>query len=204
MKRIFTIAFAAGSLFISVKGHAQGMAVNTSGAAADASAMLDVKSTSQGVLVPRMTAAQRGLIGSPATGLLVYQTDGTAGFYFYNGTQWTSLSGGGSTAPAITTQYHAGSSYSVATTDQLVYSTTAGATFTLPRASLAGVGKTIYLEDNFNAVGTGNYAFMTVNTTGSDQLIMPYYGTESSSPAQVMFAIFVSDGVSNWIAVSAY
>ncbi len=59
----------------------------------DASAALDVVSTSKGVLVPRMTAAQRNLIASPATGLLVFQTDETSGFYFYNGTAWTSLNG---------------------------------------------------------------------------------------------------------------
>ena len=73
--------------------------INTDGSSADASALLDVKSTTQGVLVPRMSAQQRGLIGSPATGLLVYQTDGTAGFYFYNGTAWTALSGSGTTGP---------------------------------------------------------------------------------------------------------
>jgi hypothetical protein len=75
--------------------HAQGLAVNTSGSAAHASAMLDVTSTTQGVLVPRMTAAQRTAIATPATGLLVYQTDATSGFYFYDGSSWTSLSGGG-------------------------------------------------------------------------------------------------------------
>jgi hypothetical protein len=74
------------------KTHAQGVGVNTDNSNPDASAILDVKSTTQGMLVPRMTQAQRNLIASPATGLLVYQTDGTAGFYFYNGTAWTSLS----------------------------------------------------------------------------------------------------------------
>ena len=78
------------------QSNAQGVAINTTSAAADASAALDVQSTTQGMLVPRMTASQRGMIATPATGLLVYQTDGTAGFYFYNGTAWTSLSGGGS------------------------------------------------------------------------------------------------------------
>ena len=86
---VFTLL--SGSIEVS----AQGMAVNGTGAAANSSAMLDVSSTTQGVLVPRMTSAQRTAISSPATGLLVYQTDGTAGFYFYNGTAWTSLSGGG-------------------------------------------------------------------------------------------------------------
>ncbi|MDJ0367902.1 hypothetical protein QMK33_22395 [Hymenobacter sp. H14-R3] len=60
----------------------------------NASAALDVSSTTQGLLTPRLTASQRGSIASPATGLLVYQTDGTAGFYFYNGTAWTALNGG--------------------------------------------------------------------------------------------------------------
>lgn len=88
----------AVSAFISLSpllANAQGLAINATGSTADASAMLDVSSTSQGVLVPRMTAAQRTAIAAPATGLLVYQTDGTAGFYFYNGTAWTSLNGGG-------------------------------------------------------------------------------------------------------------
>lgn len=61
-----------------------------------ASAALDVVSTTQGMLVPRMTASQRGLISSPATGLMVYQSDAPAGFYFYSGTAWTQL---GATGP---------------------------------------------------------------------------------------------------------
>lgn len=66
----------------------------------DPSAALDVTSTTQGMLVPRMTQAQRTAIASPATGLLVYQTDTTAGFYFYNGTTWSSLNGAtGATGP---------------------------------------------------------------------------------------------------------
>jgi hypothetical protein len=50
-----------------------------------ASAIVDVSSTEAGVLIPRMTAAQRTAIGTPATGLLVYQTNGTTGFYVYRG-----------------------------------------------------------------------------------------------------------------------
>ena len=53
-----------------------------------ASAILDITSTTKGLLIPRMTLAQRNLITSPATGLLVFQTDTKAGFYFYTGSSW--------------------------------------------------------------------------------------------------------------------
>ncbi len=62
--------------------------INTDGSQPDNSAMLDVKSTDKGILIPRMTQAQRDAIASPATGLMIYQTDGTTGFYFYDGSAW--------------------------------------------------------------------------------------------------------------------
>lgn len=86
----------AAGLRSATSANAQGMAINALGSAADASAMLDVSSTTQGVLIPRVTSVQRTAISSPATALLVYQTDATAGYYFYNRSAWTSLSGGGS------------------------------------------------------------------------------------------------------------
>lgn len=52
----------------------------------NASAKLDVASTDKGLLIPRMTATQRGNIATPANGLLVYQTDAIAGFYVNTGT----------------------------------------------------------------------------------------------------------------------
>lgn len=67
---------------------AQSVAINTDGSTADASAVLDVKSTAKGMLIPRMDLNARNLIGTPATGLIIYQTDNTPGFYFYNGTTW--------------------------------------------------------------------------------------------------------------------
>ena len=50
-----------------------------------------------------MTQAQRNAITTPATGLLIYQTDQTTGFYYYNGSAWTAIAGaaaGGTTSPA--------------------------------------------------------------------------------------------------------
>ncbi len=57
-----------------------------------ASSILELSATNKGFLVPRMTQAQRTSIASPATGLLVYQTNGTPGFYYYNGSDWSLIS----------------------------------------------------------------------------------------------------------------
>ena len=57
----------------------------------DASAVLDVTSTTAGLLMPRMTNVQRDAIASPATGLMVYQTDGEPGIYNYNGGSWAKI-----------------------------------------------------------------------------------------------------------------
>lgn len=56
----------------------------------DVSAVLDVASTTQGILTPRMTSSERNAISNPATGLLVYDTDLTM-FYFFDGTVWVAM-----------------------------------------------------------------------------------------------------------------
>lgn len=61
---------------------------------ANSSAVLDVRSTTKGMLPPRMTTAQRTAIASPATGLLVYDTD-TLTVWQYNGTGWVEVGSGG-------------------------------------------------------------------------------------------------------------
>jgi hypothetical protein len=53
------------------------------------SAQLDITATNKGVLIPRITQANRPM--APATGLLIYQTDGAPGFYYYDGSSWQSL-----------------------------------------------------------------------------------------------------------------
>jgi len=59
----------------------------------DASSQLDITSTTSGILIPRMTQVQRDAIASPATGLLIYQTDNTPSFYYYDGAIWTTFGG---------------------------------------------------------------------------------------------------------------
>ena len=57
----------------------------------DASAALDISATTKGLLMPRMTETLRNSISSPASGLMIYQTDGTVGFYYYNGSSWAEV-----------------------------------------------------------------------------------------------------------------
>jgi len=78
-------------LVLSTSLKAQNVGINSTGASPDASAMLDVSSTTSGMLIPRLTQTQRTSISSPAIGLLVYQTDNTTGFYYYTGSQWLRL-----------------------------------------------------------------------------------------------------------------
>jgi hypothetical protein len=299
-KLIFSALIAFG---FGYTAQAQNVAINADGTAADNSAILDVKSTTQGMLIPRMTQAQRNMIATPATGLMVYQTDATSGFYFYNGTSWTSLNGatgpqgpigntgltgatgpqgsigntgatgpqgpigntgatgpqgpigntgatgpqgptgltgatgqgvpvggttgqvlskinatdyntqwvtpsGGSTAPTFLTK---SANYTITTSDvttNLVLVNTADAVvnFTLPSASSAGVGKTIYL------VGTSKTVFQSINATrsGTDTLIGVYTPANTTSistalsPSYATWATLMSDGVSKWYIVALY
>ena len=54
----------------------------------NASAQLDVSSTTKGFLPPRMTEAQRNAITLPADGLVIFQTDGTVGLYVRSSGSW--------------------------------------------------------------------------------------------------------------------
>ncbi|MCX6248177.1 MAG: hypothetical protein NTW10_10605 [Bacteroidetes bacterium] len=100
MKKILTLLvvfFAVGSL----QFYGQNVAVNDDGSAPDASAMLDVKSTTRGFLPPRValtTTSSASPITSPADGLFVYDTasvsDVTPGYYYWLTSQWVRFTTG--------------------------------------------------------------------------------------------------------------
>lgn len=90
MKEIL-ISIAIGFLVVLSADLYSQVGINSDGSSPNSSAMLDIQSTQAGLLVPRMTEAQRNSIGNPAMGLMIYQTDGTAGFYYFNGNAWTSV-----------------------------------------------------------------------------------------------------------------
>ena len=80
-------------------GFAQNISVNTSGAAADPSALLDVAAANKGFLIPRVTLTGTTdvatIAGTEATSLLVYNTasvsDVSPGFYYWDGGKWVKI-----------------------------------------------------------------------------------------------------------------
>lgn len=85
MKKILTLAlaFSCGAVLAQ---KADNVGIGT--AKPDPSAILDLNSNSKGLLLPRMSEAQRNAIKNPAAGLVIFQTDQVVGTYTYDGTTW--------------------------------------------------------------------------------------------------------------------
>jgi hypothetical protein len=83
-------------LFFTTKLMAQ-VAINTTGGAPNSKAVLDVSSSTMGMLVPRMTTAQRNTLEATLTpdekGMMVFDSV-TNTFYYFNGTVFDSISSG--------------------------------------------------------------------------------------------------------------
>ncbi len=95
MQKTFTILF----LLVTSATFAQ-VAINTTGAVPNASAMLDVSSTNKGLLIPSVSlinTVSASPVTAPATGLLVWNTNASVtggngiGFYYWSGSKWQSL-----------------------------------------------------------------------------------------------------------------
>jgi len=74
---------------VKLNNDSKGVTINVDNDSAHPSAILDVKSSNQGILIPRIAKANRP--ANPATGLLVFQIDETPGFYYFDGTSWIRL-----------------------------------------------------------------------------------------------------------------
>ena len=147
IKRIITItaiAFAfSNSIFSQV-----GIGTTTPASSAE----LDVTSTTKGFLPPRMTATERAAISSPAAGLMVYQSDGTSGLYYYTGIAWVYIiNASGSTLP-VANGGTGTTTGSITGTGALTF--TAGGTNTDVTITPTGTGNTVLNGDA--VVGTAS------------------------------------------------
>ena len=153
-----------------IAGHAQNKLPNKGSVGIgtqnpNASAILDVDTTGKGVLLPRMTKAQRDIIPSPANSLLIYQTDNTPGFYYYNGSGWRQIFD-----PSFVyikgTNLYVGSDPGGATGDSNVV-----------------VGNGLLLNVNgYSNTAVGDYA-MVLNKSGRRNTAMGYYSLFANTSA---------------------
>lgn len=81
--KVLTIVISVLYFSLTLSGQ---VSINDDGSPPDPDAMLEVKSIEKGLLIPRITLANRP--ASPPAGMMIYQSTGTTGFYYYDGTDW--------------------------------------------------------------------------------------------------------------------
>ncbi|MFY9228689.1 MAG: hypothetical protein WAO87_00515, partial [Bacteroidales bacterium] len=99
MRKLTNLVLIISSiLLLNVQIYAQNVGISVDGSTPDNSAMLDIKSTDKGLLIPRValtSTSSASPITSPATSLLIYNTatagDVTPGYYYWNGSKWMRL-----------------------------------------------------------------------------------------------------------------
>ncbi|MDD3878251.1 MAG: hypothetical protein PHT69_16650 [Bacteroidales bacterium] len=149
--RILLMSFAF-AMFLVQSLYSQNVAINTNGNAPHASAMLDIQSTTGGLLIPRLTESAKTNILNPATGLMIFQTDGTSGFWYYNGTAWTQLLDGNSDNIYTTDGTLSGNRIITQDDNDLTFET--------------GTGRTI-IDGNFETKGAVYAKVRTINAAAS-------------------------------------
>jgi hypothetical protein len=106
--------------------------------------MLDVKSTSKGLLLPRMTEAQKNAIVNPAQGLLIYQTGSGKGVYQYTDSAWVKLDSGLTSSrwtTSGTNVYYTGGNVGIGTTSPASLVTVNSAAAAGPAIELQSAGQ---------------------------------------------------------------
>lgn len=173
MKRKF-FALATAALMVTAGYAQQNVGIGTT--TPNASAALDVSSNNKGILIPRLDSAQRVAISNPAEGLMVYQKDGTKGFYYYNGTAWTIVGGntstGGGTQGAnptyntavlsgtgTTFDFSSNTSSTVFVIDRSATTVATAINVKLPDASNYPVGTMIMLATVHSGPTTGSFSY---------------------------------------------
>ncbi len=189
MKKLFVLLF----LVTGLSAWSQ-IAVNSDGSEPDNSAMLDVKSTTKGMLLPRMTSAERTAIASPATGLTVYDLT-TQSYWYYNGSAWAivgnspwSVTGNNifnnnSGNVGIGTNAPNGKLHLVSTSHtnlNIQGSSTIGTWLTMGNTSAGGKWYNIISTGSANGEGPGKLLFISGSSAYSAQNLVMAFGTSGN------------------------
>lgn len=143
------IAASIFMLMLSQTLLAQGVGINNDNTNPDPTAILHIKSTDKGVLVPRMSTAQRTAIVTPAVGLLVFDLTSN-GFWYFDGTVWVQISSG------VTNQ--------TLTYTGTTLSISGGNSVNIPNGDITGI------TAGTGLVGGGTIGNVTVNASGINGL----------------------------------
>ena len=180
------------------------VAVNTDGSNPDNSAMLDIKSTSRGVLVPRMSQSQRNAIASPATGLMVFQTDNLPGFYYNSGTPAAPLwvlfgSNAGTFSQWITSgsniYYNAGNA-GIGTSSPVAKVQAVSPAYD---ARLAAASQAVYGEHSIS----GSYGWLGASNEGGYGYSANGYGLRGNTTnGYALYGMHSASGNSGWIGAA--
>ena len=208
VKRFLTMAVLVIITAASNQVYAQnGVAINFTGAAAHPSAALDVSSTTQGFLPPRMTYGQRQLITNPATGLIVFCTDcgdlSVGGeLQIYSGGMWRNMTGSaaalsylivaGTTAATSITRTTATSGGNIPTDGGRVITASGVCWSTSPTPTIANSKTT-------DGVTTGSYISSITGLTAGTTYYVRAYATNAVVTVygpQISFTTFLDIGAS--------
>jgi N-acetylneuraminic acid mutarotase len=181
MKKIFLFLLIAGNTHLAIS-QAVGIGTNSP----NGSAILDLQSNSKGLLIPRMTKAERNGIADPATGLLLFQTTDTSGFYSNTGTPanpiWKQLDAAAAGVPTG----------SIIISDQFPDATLSNAGFTIFRVIFLDSAAQYGPYGNWNNMDTTNCQYFNLNasqppmTAGGGHIYT--YGTNNNSPFESIIA----------------
>jgi hypothetical protein len=162
----------------------RGLLIGSFAGATNASALLEVTSTTKGFLPPRMTTTEKNAIGTPAAGLVVYDNTLTA-LNVYNGTSWVTLGASSAYSVAsVTTTY---SETATSGTKIIKADTTSGA-FTINLPTAVGNTATIIIK---KVAGSGA---LTIDGNGTETID----GGTTATINKVYESITLISDNSNW------
>jgi hypothetical protein len=195
-----SICLIFATIFISTISFAQvGIGTNSP----DASAKLDISSTTQGFLPPRMSYYQRTQITSPVAGLTIWCSNcGSSGeMQVFNGSAWTNMTGGAATG---TISLNIGDSYQGGKVAYLLVSGDPGYDANTQHGLIAATSDQSSVIRWYNGANTTTGATGTAIGTGlsnTNTIITSQGGTPTSYAAGIARA-YTGGGYTDWFLPS--